>query len=294
MASRQFILVAVLIPAIAFATNGTNGTTSTAWNAANVAATLLAQKAALGPQILLASGNSSSLLAGFIIGDLTSVASGPQIDGILKFTLTDVTAALAHKDFWRWIAKAIAAIVGVPASQVQVSNGGRRLVEQLRRLAGVVAAKYTIFNPNRARNIALGVGLALGVPMAVGAGVAIGMTRPEQSSPAPSTPAVTAAPVVFTTEAPESASSMPLWAGILLALALLAIIGAAIMFMQKKDKKKRAVKKAAPVREEVRVIEEVVPMLAPAPVQYIQTAAPPMTYQTVQAAPQVMYAPRQF
>jgi len=212
----------------------------------------------------------------------------------VTFDLNDKTAALQHNSFWTWVAEAIAAAAGVPATQVQASSGDRRLMEQLRRLtAGKVKGKYTIFNPRRARNIALGVGLALGVPVAVGAGVAIGMTRPDQSSPAPdSTSApVTEAPVVFTTTAaPESGSSMPLWAGILLALALLAIIAAAVFFSQKKEKKKRAVKKTAPVKEEVKVVEEVVPMLAPAPVQYIQTAAPTMTYQTVQAAPQVMYA----
>merc|ERR1712194_209117 len=124
---------------------------------------------------------------------------------------------------------------------------------------------------NRARNIALGVILGVVAPgVVLGTGLGLGL-HGESTTPVPAavTPLVSV-PVV--TEAPEEAgSSIPLWAGILLGLALLACIGTAIYLSMGKEKKKRAVKKAAPVREEFKVVEEVAPLvMLQQPVQYVQ------------------------
>jgi len=289
--------VAVLTPAIAFAANTTTNVTAIAkvWSASTAAATLVANQAAVPGAITTAAGTAAGTkLAGLAITGLTCNASGPAATGTISLTLTSATAALADSQFPRWIAKGIAATMGADQSQVDVwVKAARRLTTDGagRRLTTGVAGTFNVYNPNRGRNIGLGIGLGLIAPgLGLGLGLGEGLLR-DTTTPAPVP--VTAAPVpVTTTAAPEEGSSMPLWAGILLALAVLACIGAAVFFgTQKKEKKKRAVKKAAPVVEEVRVVEEFVPMLAPMPV--MQTYQPEPVFQSVQyvqQALQVTYA----
>jgi len=307
--------VAALLPVVAFAANTTVTTVTAipnvAWNASNAAALLIAGEATLVAGIDTHAGTSVSKLAGLAIktGSLTCVPSGPSASGKFVLTMTDSTAALADTQFPRWIAKAFATTMGCHESQVEVwLTAARRLTNDGRRLTSTVNGLFNVYNPNRARNIGLGIGLGVIAPgLGLGLGLGEGLLR-DKSTSAPVMAPVTAAPLpLTTTAAPEEGSSMPLWAGILLGLAVLACIGAAVFFgTQKKDKKKRAVKKAAPVVEEVKIVEEVMPMLAPmqtyqpAPmmqsVQYVQQA-PQVQYvqqapmvQTVQAAPTVTYA----